>query len=216
MGSDLDVLHDYVLETIGTSPTAWPGGWPTEVEAALIDAVFSVRARYGSRERRTGVFGAVMRWKDSRGGQADDLRVLADTDETQLRTLTNSGRISGRHKATVVIEAARAFVAAGVVHAEDVSGRLPEARAAYLSVKGCGPVTWSYFRMLLGIDDVKADTWLMRFVRDRLPHVKTTEEASRLVSGVASRLGVSATALDHAIWSYRRTQPVAATDSDAD
>lgn len=204
MVSDLDVLHDYVLETIGASPTGWPGGWPTEVEAALIDAVFSVRSRYGSRERHTGVFGAVTRWKDSRREPANDLRVLAGADVTQLRTLTNSGKISGRLKAAVVIDAARAFVSAGVVHAEDVSKRLPEARAAYLSVKGCGPVTWSYFRMLLGIDDVKADTWLMRFVHDKLPHIKTSEEASRLVSGVASRLGVSATELDHAIWNYRR------------
>lgn len=212
MVSDLDVLHDYVVETIGASPSGWPGGWPTEVEAALIDAVFSVRARYGSRERRTGVFGAVMRWKDARHEPANDLRVLAGTDVTQLSDLTNSGKISRRLKATVVIDVARAFVAAGVVHAEDVSRRLPEARAAYMSVKGCGPVTWSYFRMLLGIDDVKADTWLMRFVHDTLPHVRTSEEASRLVSGVASRLGVSARELDHAIWSYRRTQPAAPTD----
>lgn len=179
------------------------------MEAALIDAVFSVRALYGNRERLTGVFGAVMRWRDSRGGRADDLRVLASADENDLRNLTNSGKISGRHKATVVIQAAQALVAAGIVHADDVSRRLPEARSAYLSVKGCGPVTWAYFRMLLGIDDVKADTWLMRFVRDRLPHVRTRDDASSLVADVASRMNVSATQLDHAIWSYRRTQPAA-------
>ncbi|WP_020143923.1 hypothetical protein [Terracoccus sp. 273MFTsu3.1] len=207
MSNDLDVLHDYVVETIGSSPPEWPGGWATEVEAALIDAVFSVRARYGSRKRLTGVYGAVVRWRDSRGEPADDLRALAYFDETNLRTLTNSGKISGRYKAAIVIQAAQALVAVGVVHAEDVSTRLPEARAAYLSVKGCGPVTWSYFRMLLGIDDVKADTWLMRFVQDRLPHVHTTEHASRLVTGVADRMNVSATELDHAIWSYRRGQP---------
>lgn len=209
MSNDLEVLHDYVVETIGASPTAWPGGWPNEVEAALIDAVFSVRARYGSRERGTGVYGAVMRWRDFRNDEANDLQVLADVDEDQLRTLTNSGKINGRYKARVVMDAARALTSIGVVHASDVAARLPEARGAYLSVKGCGPVTWSYFRMLLGIDDVKPDTWLMRFVQDRLPHVRSTADASQLVTGVASRMNVSSTALDHAIWSYRRTQPAA-------
>lgn len=213
MSSDLDVLHGYVVETIGSSPTAWPGGWPNEVEVALIDAVFSVRARYGSRERVTGVYGAVMRWREFRAEQADDLRVLADVDEAHLRSLTNSGKINGRYKARVVIDAARALRSIGVVHANDVAARLAESRSAYLSVKGCGPVTWSYFRMLLGVDDVKPDTWLMRFVQDRLPHVRNTVEASQLVTDVASRMNVSATSLDHAIWSYRRAQPVAVANA---
>lgn len=78
----IDLLHGYVLEAVGQDPTAWPGGWPDEIEAALIDAVFSVRARYGSRERKTGVFGAVTRWRDHRAASANDLRVLADTPPT--------------------------------------------------------------------------------------------------------------------------------------
>lgn len=82
-----------------------------------------------------------------------------------------------------------------------------EARKAYLSVRGCGPVTWSYFRMLLGHDDVKPDTWIQRFVQDKLPNVKTSGEASRLVHSVATRLGVDARELDHAIWRYRRQHP---------
>lgn len=207
MSSDLDVLHEYVLETIGSSPAEWPGGWPNEVEAALIDAVFSVRARYGSRQKATGVYGAVTRWRNFRTEKADDLRVLAAVDEAHLRNLTNSGKLSGRYKATVVMDVALALSSIGILHARDVAARLPEAKRAYLSVKGCGPVTWSYFRMLLGIDDVKPDTWLMRFVQDRLPHVRNTAEASQLVTTVASRLKVSSTALDHAIWRYRRAQP---------
>ena len=54
----------------------WPGGWPGEIEAALIDAVFSIRARYGTGEN--GVRGVVKRWRDERGDVLDDLRALAD------------------------------------------------------------------------------------------------------------------------------------------
>jgi hypothetical protein len=109
----------------------------------------------------------------------------------------------------VVIDAAGALVAAEVVHAEDLPARMAEVRGAYLSVKGCGPVTWSYFRMLLGLEDVKPDTWVMRFVQDAVPGVTLTEVASRLVHEVAALMGVSATDLDHAIWRYQRTHAAA-------
>jgi hypothetical protein len=135
---------------------------------------------------------------------ADDLSVLAGTQVDLLRSITNSGKLAGRYKAEVVIDAAVAFGSAGIVHAADFSDRRVEARAAYLAVHGCGPVTWSYLRMLLGQDDVKADTWVMRFVRDRLPHVSTAAEAKTLVSAVSDRLGVDAKQLDHAVWQYRR------------
>jgi hypothetical protein len=61
--------------------------------------------------------------------------------------------------------------------------------------------------MLLGYDDVKADTWVKRFVGDKLPSVTTHAEASRLVHAVAARLEVDARQLDHSIWRYRREQP---------
>lgn len=204
-------LHRHVVQTIGTSPAAWPGGWPDEIEAALLDAVFSVRARYGSRTNRTGVFGAVTRWRDQQSGRVDDLRRLASADEAELRRVTNNGRLSRRSKAAVVIDVARALVEAGVVHADDLPARMADAKAAYLSVKGCGPVTWSYFRMLLGFEDVKPDTWVMRFVQDAVPGVTETEDASRLVHEVAVRMEVSPTDLDHAIWRYQRTHAAAHT-----
>jgi hypothetical protein len=190
--TDIDTLMAYILATIGPSAAIWPGGWNDQIEAALIDAVFSVRARYGSRTpgHETGVYGAVTRWIAHRGGTADDLTVLAATDADALRGVTNSGRIVGRYKSEVVLDAAKALIDVGVVHSGDFGRRQPEAHAAYLSVKGCGPVTWSYFRMLLGEDDVKPDTWVMRFVRTRSPasvlRMKRSVWSSRLARGSAS------------------------------
>ena len=78
-------------------------------------------------------------------------------------------------------------------------------RRAYLSVKGCGPVTWAYLRMLANVDDVKADTWINRFVRDKIPDA-TTAQAAALVAAVATEMHVEARRLDHAIWAYRRAR----------
>src|SRR3954454_24846123 len=77
-----DLLYGQVVKNIGATPDAWPGGWPGEVEAALIDAVFSVRARYGNRTSGTGVYGAVTRWRAHRTVPADDLAALAATPES--------------------------------------------------------------------------------------------------------------------------------------
>ena len=48
------------------------------------------------------------RWLQSRDESADDLRVLAQTNEQTLRGITNAGKIAGRTKAQVVIDAAGA------------------------------------------------------------------------------------------------------------
>jgi hypothetical protein len=206
MTSAEDVLRAHVLATVGETPESWPGGWPDEIEAALLDAVFSVRARYGNRRRGTGVIGAVDRWRSHRDGKADDLEVLARASEEELVAIANGGKIARRTKAQVVIDAAEALVSVGVVHAGDFADYQEAAREAYLSVRGCGPVTWAYLRMLLGQEDVKPDTWIIRFVQDVLPQVTTSSEAACLVHAVADQLNVSSRDLDHAIWRYRRVQ----------
>lgn len=81
------------------------------------------------------------------------------------------------------------------------------AKHAYLSVKGCGPVTWSYLGMLSEVDGIKTDTWLMRFVHDRLPDA-SHDEATALLTAVAQRMDIEARRLDHAVWAYRRRTQV--------
>ena len=56
--------------------------------------------------------------------------------------------------------------------ANDFREHQDEARRAYLSVKGCGPVTRAYLRMLTNVDDVKADTWIKRYVHDKVPDMQ--------------------------------------------
>ena len=77
--------------------------------------------------------------------------------------------------------------------------------AAYLSVRGCGSVTWTYFGMLLGASGEKADTWIVRFVGDAIGRSVTQTEAEALVSAAAAELSVPDSQLDHAIWQAVRS-----------
>jgi hypothetical protein len=61
--------------------------------------------------------------------------------------------------------------------------------------------------MLLGVQGVKADVMVMRFVADA-PGRKSVpcQEARELVLSAAERMSADATDLDHAIWSWQRKQ----------
>jgi hypothetical protein len=205
MPNDLDVrqLVDYVRATVPEPWPEWPGGYPGQIEAALLDAVLSIRARYG--KPTTGVRARVERWRDIRGGEVDDLAEFAAYDPNQLAALLpNRQRIAGRLKTAAVVEASQRLTDAGVRHAAQLKVDNGAHRDAYMGVRGLGPVTWAYFAMLLGHPGVKADTWVLRFVHDALGREVTPGDAERLVGTSALRMGRSRTLMDYAIWSYLR------------
>lgn len=188
----------------------WPGGWPGELEAAALDSVFSVRARYGGPT--TGIRAVVGRWRAHRNEPLDDLSVLAgfavNTDDL-VAILGNRQRLSGGlTKAGGVAAAASALVGLGVRHASDVTGSDTE-RDAWCSVKGLSEVTWSYVLMLLGVPGVKADVMVRRFVGAAIGRRPSAAEARSLVLAAADHLNVDATDLDHAIWSWQRRRRAA-------
>ena len=205
--SDTAVLVQYIQKTLGSDWAAWPGGWPGEVEAALLDAVLSARSRYGTPT--TGVRGAIKRYRESVGEDGLPLNTLgrlANVDAEQLAgVLHNRQRVAGRLKTQAIGEAAQRLQAAGVQHAADLDASSTAHRKAYVGVHGLGSVTWTYFTMLLGRPGVKADTWIIRFVKAALERTVGAPEAEVLVSAAAVTLGVSQTALDHAIWSQVRS-----------
>lgn len=207
MDTQVSAVVAHVRQEIGEIPDTWPGGWPDDVELALIDAVFSIQARYGSREKLTGVYGVVHRWQCHRDGHADDLRRLADADPAELQAvLANNSVISGRPKYEVVKEAAQRLVSAELVTASDVRGDVEAARSAYTGVHGLGDITWSYLRMLLGAPGFKPDVWVLRFLADAVGQPVEPKLAFQLLEGAAGVLDVDATQLDHAIWSHQRSQ----------
>ncbi|WP_203567566.1 hypothetical protein [Aestuariimicrobium ganziense] len=206
MSRDEELLRKHVEEVVSDPLPEWPGGWPDDIELALIDAVFSTRAKYGcgggDDRRATGVYAVVLRWKDA--GSRDDLTALADIDPVELLSiLDNRSKIAGRTKAEVVVDAAQRLSAVGLRKSGDFTGS-DEQRAAYVGTKGCGPITWAYFGMLLGVEDAKPDTWLVRFTTDALGRQVEPETVRALVKQTAKSMGVSTSRLDHAIWQYQR------------
>lgn len=183
----------------------WPGGYPGEIEAALIDAVLSIRASYGSPEN--GVRGAVNRYRSHIGGDhTDDLTRLSGMDHELMSRVLNNQVTSGRTKASAIVEAAGNLVEAGVTDASDVDPLDPKQKKAYTSVHGLGWVTWEYFGMLLGKPGVKADKWIVAAASRAVGRKLSSVEARGLVLGASEELNVSATTLDHALWAHERSR----------
>lgn len=210
--SDVATLQRAIETKLPQPWTEWPGGWPDEVEAALIDAVLSIRARYGSAD--TGVRRVIKQYRhEVGGGRLDDLARLANFDTTRLaEVLANKQRTSGRPKAEAIVEAADNLVNAGLRSASDLDP--VRHKGAYTRVHGLGVVTWEYFTMLLGQPGLKADTWVVRWVSSHLNREVPSREARELLGAVATRLGDGAagssthallTRLDHQIWRAARS-----------
>lgn len=207
--ADREKLADYIRAQVSQPWPVFRGGYPDEAEAALIDAVLSIRTRYGNSPA-TGVRGAVGRWRDHRGDaqRLDDLRELASVDPGALADILGTRQVlsGGLLKAEGIAAAASALVAAGATSATQLDPQNPAHRRAYVGVKGLGPVTWVYLLMLLGHSGVKADTWIVRFVEDALDRRSSPKEAEALINAAAADLAVDATALDHAIWGHMSTR----------
>ncbi|MGY2001687.1 hypothetical protein [Blastococcus sp. SYSU DS1024] len=179
------------------------------MEAALIDAVLSIRATYGraadERRQASGIPRRITLYRAGNDGVLDDLERLAKADPVALATLLDNQQLTAqRTKASAMVEAARNLVAIGVRHAEQVDAEDPAQARAWASVTGLGPVTWKYFAMLLGAPGVKADTWIIRFVSAAVGRMVDAKTAEQLVKAAAVCLEVSPTELDHAIWAHAR------------
>ncbi|MFF3036710.1 hypothetical protein [Arthrobacter citreus] len=203
--TDAQQLTDFITSEIPRETwTPWPGGWPGQIEAALIDAVLSIGARYGSDAN--GVRGAVKSYRAAVGSDlTDDLARLANQDPGLLQEVLNDQKISGRTKASAIVDAAKNLLAVGVKSASDLDPRAPEQKQAYISVHGLGWVTWEYLGMLLGKPGIKADRWIVRFVGRALERDITAAEAKSVLVTAAGSLGATPTELDHAIWAWERS-----------
>src|SRR3954454_8890086 len=107
MNADVDALRAYITEHLGHELIEWPGGRPGEAEVALVDAVMSIRARYGRPARSvddielspTGVDRAVGSYRRLRGDRPlDDLSALARVEAAALTEALGTQRTGGGRK----------------------------------------------------------------------------------------------------------------------
>ena len=181
-------------------PAAGPGGWPNEIEAALIDSVLTIRSRYG--RPGTGVRRSIGIYRGFRRGRPlDDLGQLAALSADQLaRVLQNET------KADAIVAAAWNLTQIGVHSSKQLDALSEEHRRAYICVAGLSPVTWEYFCLNLGKPGVLADTWLCRWMEGVLGRAAGPIETRALMVSAAKVLRVSPVQLDHSIWTYMSTR----------
>lgn len=220
LAEDIAKVREHVRETIGEDPaqwTRWPGGWPGDIESALIDAVFSARAIYRSKRGR-GISHKIADWQARRARSAFSLDALiAEIDgvgacawasafgSLQVSPGRRANAARGQSKAATVREAAGKLLEEGINIAAGIDSDIAgAAKTALRSVPGIGYATSNYFLMLLGVPGIKPDRMIRRFLKDATGHAFANAYAEQVLRAVATQLGIQEHELDHAIWQYER------------
>ncbi len=171
----------------------WNQGWPRESEAALLDAIFSSRAAYGTP--KTGVRAVVDRWRTHRSVAADDrldslpaLAAFTDRGDELATILGNRQRVPGNYftKAEGAARAAKALVESGCRSSADVEDT-ESLRSAVVSVPGLGPRTFETLMFLSGRLTVTSIDLLARFATEASSSEKllSSTDAAELLVAVA-------------------------------
>jgi hypothetical protein len=192
-----------------------PDGYPNGLALCVIDSIWSLGIRY-----QTQVVPVIVRYRRFRDGRADTdglaelLAVFAELGGDQAF----ADRIGTQHKtssharaplkATAVRLAAQGLSALSIdtmasFH-QAMATQPKQVKQAWRSVPGqrSSAVGWRYLLMLAGVDEVKADRMVRRFVSRALGSDVPSETAWALALQAAESLCVPARTLDYAIWSY--------------
>ena len=213
---DAAAVRDLALDTLGL-PETWvePKGYRDSLAMSAIDAVYSLRAHY------TGVVNVLDRYRALRRSEGADpyqdsgpdlLAVIeqAGGPESAASSIFNDAKAPGTKpavlKSVALVNAVDALRRVGVTTSAELRDATPArrsaAKTAWLSVTGVGPVSWDYLEMNVGVQGVKADTMVIRFVTRAVnaPKPITVGRARTAVKDAADLIGVSYKALDHRIW----------------
>lgn len=216
-----------ILEAVAAGPGGpadwqrWPGGWRDEIDTALVDAVFSARATYRTKNPQRGVLAAVNRWRDARTSTGSLRTLVAEITahgpaawavefgNEQWAPSRPASASGGPTKAAAILQAAEFLCESGIDRAEDVTAEnAANVRASVRRVPGIGVATSTYFTMLLGFPGVKPDVMIHRFLSDVTGRRLSDDAAIDELTAAAVELGVSATDLEHGLWSWQRQAPV--------
>jgi hypothetical protein len=217
---DAEKVTAHITSTLGPpGEWWWPGGWPGDIETALVDAVFSARAVYRSKNGK-GIYANVAAWRAGRDRSAWSLdELITEIDgigidawavrfgNRQHSPTRPPSAPGGPSKAAAVREAAGALRTQGISAAADIGlGNTETVQRTLASVPGIGQGTANYFLMLLGAPGARPDRMVHRFLHDAAGHAFTDTKAESTVIATAQQLGVQPHVLNHAIWRYESSK----------
>lgn len=205
--------------------TVYTGGWRKEIGTALVDAVFSIRAKYNAADPAKGVSGRVRQFRERHPEARNNLSALVKVGEESIRNVMGNTVTGQRLKSVCVVEAAQALtqLEPAVITAKDaLATDAAKVKQAYTSVKGLGLITAEYFMMHLGVDGVKADRMIVRFVDralvseglEKTAHWSEARELIIRAYEIDPRGAPSLNAFEHAIWRFESARTLDEKDID--
>ena len=103
-----------------------------------------------------------------------------------------------------VVGATEFFIKEGVETQEDLRTWLSQEGniQKLLSLRGVGPKTADYFKILAGIQTNAIDRHLLKFLEEAGIQVSNYQEAQEIINLTADILGLDRAIFDHSIWKY--------------
>lgn len=190
----------------------------------MIDGVQSTGVTYSSVENVVARYRAYRRAQGGDPNHDGVAELLGTFDELGgpagwAKKIGNSNRTSTRGgvlKSQAIRDAASVLDAEGIRNTDslwkvvDDDVQLEQVRKAWCGVKGQrSGITWHYVLMLAGIEGVKPDRMICRFIADSLGLPRrgvTPPFALQILTAAARELGMSPTDLDHGVWQFQRSR----------
>lgn len=131
--------------------------------------------------------------------------------EGRATEVLSRNQISGRLKVEVLQEVVASLIGIGISDRNDFDAHVGSAKSAWLAIHGLGAASWQYVCSLSGVETVKPDTVLVRFVTREL--TRTVDQATTTALLLATLEEIqhrcpsadpswTARSLDHYIWRW--------------
>lgn len=171
---------------------------------AIIATTFSITANETSWNKVLQRYRFFVERKEIRPRTGGDLLGIRD-ELIDKNVFENESKIKGKHKKEIVFEIAeilKKYTADIIRNYSDKD--LLSIQCELESLYGVGPALVSFLFMKCGVDRVKGDRMICRFVKSCGIESCNGTQAAELVQMASDKIGVPATQLDLAIWSYQR------------
>ncbi len=190
-----------------------PDGYPRSLALCVLDSIWSIGINYDRHVvpvlNRYRTLSTASGRHPSCDSPCDLSTTIAQAGgpESFAKSVGSRHRtssVNGILKADAVDQAARLLCSSGIITNAELAARKAEVKPGWRRIRGQGSgVSWRYFLMLAGVDGIKPDRMIHRFIADATGAVVTNEKAVELLTSVQQAWPEprpTLLELDHAIW----------------